>query len=120
MILEKWLTQRTDYYVLWTAIFLIVYGGATTFLEVPATVWLSIVVISLLKDIYDEIRIYRGGTPLAYADIEHNPSNILILVFIAVGIINPDGSTLRISNTVLIVAMSLIDLVIDGWQDLRH
>jgi hypothetical protein len=52
---------------------------------------LAILIVSVLKDLYDEYRLQRGGQPLAYANIEHSPSNAVLIVFILTGMIAPVG-----------------------------
>lgn len=118
MFLEKWLTKRTHYYGLFSAIFLMLYGGIVYFLGEFPTYWvLAILAGSLVKDIADQINIYNGGSPIAWNDIEHNPSNLVLLAFIGLGVITLEGSTGGISNSTIGIILALADTALDGYQD---
>lgn len=121
MFLENWLTSRTEYYGLWFLIFLAIYGGAVViFGSIPANILLLIIGGLILKDIADEYRISRGEKSIAYADVEHNPSNIVILIFTFTGILSLSGSIAGIEKSILVPVLAGIDLLLDGSQDFRH
>jgi len=83
----------------------------------PTTI--GILIISVLKDLYDEYRLQRGGQPLAYANIEHSPSNAVLIVFILTGMIAPSGTYLGIPTTTWALALAVGDLLFDLSQDAR-
>ena len=119
MILDGWLTRRSEYYGLWTIIFAVLYGAATYLFEPPSWIWIAVTSLFLIKDLLDEYLINSGSSSLAYADIEHNPSNIVILAFSALGVISLEGTTFSVSNALLIPGLAFVDLLLDGSQDLK-
>lgn len=89
------LLARGWHYLAYTVLFVVVYGGilATTG-AFPTWLLFAVLVGFLLKDVYDEIRLQRGGQPLVYAGIEHAPSNGVLIVFLLSGLVAPTGSIL--------------------------
>jgi hypothetical protein len=117
VILEKFLTSRTEYYGLWTLAFLAVYGAAILLLDIPDVIWAAVPAVLLLKDLYDEIRIRDGKESVAYADIEHNPSNIVMLLFMASGFLSLEGTVSGIGLQPAAAVLATLDLLVDGRQD---
>jgi len=78
--------------------FAALYAGIRIWLGAfPDRLLFAILIVSVLKDLYDEYRLQRGGQPLAYASIEHSPSNAVLIVFILSGIISTSGMYVGIS-----------------------
>lgn len=114
------LAARTGHYLVFTLLFLVVYGGVVLRLgRFPEPLLLGILVVSLAKDLYDELRLRRGGMPLAYRGIEHAPSNAVLIAFILGGIIDPMGTVGGVSVETLALALAIVDLAFDLSQDLR-
>lgn len=114
------LTARWRHYVAYTALFLVVYGGIRVVTGgFPTPLLFGLLVGSLLKDAYDELRLRRGRSPLAYAGFEHAPSNAVLLGFLATGVIDPPGTVAGVPAALLAGALAAVDLVVDLSQDAR-
>lgn len=114
------LAARGWHYLAYAVFFSLVYGGilATTG-EFPRWLLFAVLVGSLLKDVYDEIRLQQGGQPLAYAGIEHAPSNGVLIVFLLSGLVAPTGSILGYPANEVALWLAVVDLVFDLSQDVR-
>ncbi|MEF8819945.1 MAG: hypothetical protein V5A31_13165 [Haloferacaceae archaeon] len=114
------LVARAGHYLAFTLLFLAVYGGVVVALgRFPEPLLLGILVVSLAKDVYDELRLRRGGSPLGYAGIEHAPSNAVLIAFVLGGVIDPVGTVGGVSVASLALGLAAVDLVFDLWQDAR-
>lgn len=74
---------------------------------------------SLAKDLVDEYRLQRGRAPVAYAGVEHAPSNAILLVFLATGLVDPAGAHAGVPLEYWAGGLAALDLVFDLSQDLR-
>lgn len=131
------LVARAGHYVGFTLLFLAIYGGTVyTLGRFPEPLLLGILVVSLAKDIYDEVRLRRGRMPLGYAGIEHAPSNAVLIGFVLAGVIEPAGTVGSVvgpavdvvdpTGTVgdlsvesVALGLAVVDLLFDISQDLR-
>jgi len=114
------LLARGWHYFGYGVLFALVYGGIRVLTgEFPAWLLFAVLVVSVLKDLYDEIRLQRGGQPLAYAGIEHAPSNAVLIVFILSGFIDPTGTLLGVPARNVALGLAAVDLVFDLSQDMR-
>ena len=114
------LVARAGHYLAFTLLFLALYGGVVVALgRFPEPLLLAILVGSLAKDAYDEVRLRRGGMPLGYAGIEHAPSNAVLIAMTLGGVIDPAGMVGGVSVETLSLALAAVDLVFDLSQDLR-
>lgn len=114
------LAARTGHYLAFTLLFLALYGGIVVVLgRFPEPLLLGVLVVSLAKDLYDEVRLRRGGTPLGYAGIEHAPSNAVLIAFILGGVVDPTGTVGGVSVELVALGLAAVDLVFDLSQDLR-
>ncbi|MFB6104309.1 MAG: hypothetical protein ABEJ57_04390 [Halobacteriaceae archaeon] len=75
--------------------------------------------VSLGKDLIDEVRMRRGGEPVAYATIEHTPSTIVLLALLLVGRVTFGPAIAGIDRQAITAAVGTVDLVLDISQDLR-
>lgn len=115
------IARRTYFYLGFLVVFLGVYGGvALTLGEFPDWLLFGVLLLSLAKDVVDEYLIWLGQGPVAYGKIEHNPSNLVLLMFLAMGVAEPTGSVLGAPAKFVAAALAIVDLVLDGSQDLRH
>ena len=107
-------------YVVFGVLSVVGYGGVVIVLgRFPEPLLLGILVASALKDVYDEYRLRRGDGPLAYAGIEHSPSNAVLIAFVLTGVIRPTGTVLGVSVGTLALWLAAADLVFDLSQDAR-
>lgn len=114
------LVARLWHYVAYSIVFLFAYGGVRFYLGYfPEVLLFGILLISVLKDLYDEIRLQRGSQPLGYAGFEHTPSNVILLVFLTVGVIEPSGMFSGFTATEWAIGLAAFDLIFDLSQDLR-
>lgn len=114
------LAARVGHYLAFTLFFLAVYGGVVVAVgRFPEPLLLAILVGSFAKDLYDEVRLQRGGVPLGYAGIEHAPSNAVVIWLILGGVIDPTGVLWGVPVETLALALASVDLVFDLSQDLR-
>lgn len=114
------LVARGWHYLGYGVFFSLVYGGIRVYLGgFPEWALFAVLVGSLLKDVYDEVRLQRGGQPLAYAGIEHAPSNAVLIVFVLSGVIDPVGTVLGVPSRDVALWLAVIDLVFDLSQDMR-
>lgn len=114
------LLARGWHYVAYTVFFLLVYGGVVVATGgFPTWLLFAILVGSLLKDVYDEIRLQRGGQPLAYAGVEHAPSNVVLAAFLVSGVVAPTGTILGYPTGDVALWLAVVDLVFDLSQDMR-
>ena len=114
------LVARGWHYLVFSVLFLVVYGGIRLVTGgFPEWLLFTVLVGSGLKDVYDEVRLQRGGQPLAYAGIEHSPSNAILIVFLLSGFIDPAGSVLGVSARNVALVIAVADLLFDISQDMR-
>ena len=114
------LLARGWHYLGYSVVFLLLYGGIRLSLgRFPVWLLVGVLVGSLLKDVYDERRLQRGRKPLAYAGIEHAPSNAILIVFLLSGFIAPTGSVLGVSTRDWTLGLAAVDLLFDLSQDIR-
>ena len=114
------LLARGLHYVVFGVLFLGIYGAIVRFTGAfPTWLLLAILALSLLKDLYDEVRLRRGSQPLAYAGIEHTPSNLVLLGFLLFDVVDPVGTVLGVPVESLAVGLAVVDTVFDLWQDAR-
>lgn len=114
------LIARGWHYLAYSVLFLVVYGGVRLYLgRFPEWLLFGVLVASLLKDVYDEVRLRRGGQPLAYAGVEHAPSNAVLIGFILVGFVEPSGAVLGFPARDVALGLAVVDLLFDLSQDLR-
>lgn len=114
------LLARGWHYLAYTVFFLLVYGGIRVATgEFPTWLLFAVLVVSLLKDVYDEIRLRRGDQPLAYAGVEHAPSNVVLILFLLSGFVAPTGTVLGFPARHVALWLAGIDLVFDLSQDMR-
>jgi hypothetical protein len=85
----------------------------------PESLLLGILVVSFLKDVVDEYRLWQGRDPLGYAGIEHSLSNAVLIAFILLDVIQPTGTVLGLSVESVALWLAAIDLVFDRSQDAR-
>lgn len=114
------LVARGWHYVVFGIISLVGYGGIV-FLRGAFPEWLLFGILfgSFLKDIVDEIQLQRGKQPLGYAGIEHSPSNVVLIAFLLLNIIEPTGMVLGVAAGPLALGIAVVDLVFDLSQDAR-
>lgn len=114
------LVARGWHYLAYSVLFLLLYGGIRLSTG-QFSEWLlfAVLVGSLLKDVYDEIRLQRGGQPLAYAGIEHAPSNAILIIFLLSGFIDPTGTVLGVPARDIALGLAVVDLLFDLSQDMR-
>jgi hypothetical protein len=114
------LLARGAHYLAFGVLFALLYGGVVLRLgRFPTWLLLGILGASLFKDVYDEIRLRQGGQPLAYAGIEHTPSNLVLLAFLLTGVVDPAGSLVGVPVESLAIGLAVVDTVFDLWQDAR-
>jgi hypothetical protein len=114
------LVARGWHYFAYGVFFLLVYGGIRLSTgEFPAWLLFAVLVGSVLKDVYDEIRLQRGGQPLAYAGIEHAPSNAVLIAFLLTGFVDPAGTVLGFPARDVALGLAVGDLLFDLSQDMR-
>jgi hypothetical protein len=114
------LVARVGHYLAFGLLFLVVYGGVVLVLgRFPEPLLLGILVVSFAKDLYDEVRLRRGGMPLGYAGIEHAPSNAVLIAMILAGVIDPAGTVVGVPVEPVALVLAAVDLVFDLWQDAR-
>jgi hypothetical protein len=114
------LVARGWHYLGYGVFFLVLYGGIRLSLgRFPEWLLFAVLVGSLLKDVYDETRLQRGGQPLAYGGIEHAPSNVILVVFLLSGVVDPAGAILGVPARDVALGLAVVDLVFDLWQDVR-
>ncbi len=114
------LVARGWHYLAYTVFFLAVYGGVRVVTGgFPEWLLFAILIVSLLKDVYDEIRLQRGGQPLAYAGVEHTPSNVVLIAFLLAGIVEPAGTVAGFPARDVALWLAGVDLVFDLSQDMR-
>lgn len=111
---------RLWHYFAFTVFFALLYGGIRRWLGLfPDRLLFTILIVSVLKDLFDEYRLQRGGAPLAYASIEHSPSNAVLILFILNGVITPTGMYFGIAAPTWALALAIGDLLFDLSQDAR-
>ena len=114
------LRARLRHYLAYTALFLLLYGGLRLWLgRFPEPLLFGVLAVSLAKDLYDEFRLRRGGTPLAFAGFEHAPSNAVVLAFLALGVMSPAGTVGGVPSAYVAGGLAALDLLFDLHQDLR-
>jgi hypothetical protein len=114
------LFARGWHYLGYSVFFSLLYGGIRLSTgRFPDWLLFGVLVGSLLKDVYDELRLQRGGQPLGYAGIEHAPSNAVLIIFLLSGFIEPTGSVLSLPARDIAVALAVVDLLFDLSQDMR-
>lgn len=113
------LAARWLHYVAFAALFAIVYGGLALAGRFPGWLLFGVLLVSLAKDGYDEYRLRRGGWPLVYAGVEHAPSNVVLLVLLLSGLLDPVGSFVGVSAWSWAILLAAGDLVFDVSQDFR-
>lgn len=114
------LVARGWHYFGYSVFFLLLYGGIRLSTgRFPEWLLFAVLVGSLLKDVYDEIRLRRGGQPLAYAGIEHAPSNAVLIAFLLSGFIAPTGTVLGVPAGDMALGLAVFDLLFDISQDMR-
>ena len=111
---------RLLHYVAFTVVFLLLYGGIRLWLGgFPAALLFGVLVVSLGKDLIDEVQLARGRPPVAYAGVEHAPSNAILLGFLATGVVDPAGTLAGVPAAYWAGGLAALDLVFDLSQDLR-
>jgi hypothetical protein len=111
---------RLRHYLAYTVLFVLVYGAVRLLLgSFPVPLLLGILLVSLGKDVVDELRLRRGGKPVGYAGIEHAPSNAVLLLFVLSGFVTPAGAVGPVSVRTLVLVLAAVDLVFDLSQDAR-
>lgn len=114
------LVARGWHYLAYGLLFALVYGGVRLYFgEFPEWLLFAVLVGSLLKDVYDELRLRRGGQPLAYAGVEHAPSNAVLIIFLLTGFVTPAGAVLGFPASDVAVWLAGFDLLFDLSQDMR-
>jgi len=114
------LVARGWHYLAYSVFFLLLYGGIRLALgRFPAWLLFAVLVGSLLKDVYDEIRLRRGRQPIAYAGLEHAPSNAVLIAFLLSGFVGPTGSLLGVPARDVALGLAVFDLLFDLSQDVR-
>lgn len=112
--------RRLRYYPPYLLGFAVLYGLVIWRWEaLPGRILLAILGVSLLKDVVDEALLRRGQDPIAYGTIEHNPSNIVLLTAVAAGYVTFGAPIGGVPRSTIAVAVGGVDLILDGWQDLR-
>ncbi len=112
--------RRRRQYILSFLFFTLLYGSIiAAHGTLPATFILAVLAVALGKDLVDEWRMWHGGEALAYRHIEHNPSNVVLLLVFATGLVALPGATLGVPDRLLVPVLAVLDLMIDGSQDLR-
>lgn len=111
---------RLRHYIAYVVVFLVVYGGVVVGLgRFPRWLLFGVLGVSILKDLLDEIRMARGGSPLGFAGFEHAPSNLVLLGLLLTGVVDPVGGVLGVDAGTLAVVLAGFDLAFDLSQDLR-
>ncbi|WP_154018486.1 hypothetical protein [Halolamina rubra] len=114
------LVARGWHYLVYSVLFLVLYGGIRLVTGgFPEWLLFAVLVGSVLKDLYDELRLQRGGQPLGYAGIEHSPSNAVLIVFLLSGFVDPAGSVLGVPARDVALVIAVGDLLFDLSQDMR-
>ena len=113
------LAARWLHYVGFGVLFAVVYGGLALSGRFSRWLLFGVLFVSLGKDVYDEYRLQRGDPPLLYAGVEHAPSNLVLLVLLLSGLLDPAGSFAGVSAWSWAVLLAAVDLVFDVSQDLR-
>lgn len=114
------LVARGWHYLGYSVFFLLLYGGIRLSLgRFPEWPLFAVLAGSLLKDVYDEIRLRRGSQPFAYAGIEHAPSNAILIVFLLSGFVDPTGTVLGVPAREVALGLAVVDLLFDLSQDIR-
>ena len=114
------LVARGWHYLGYGVFFSLVYGGIRVLTGgFPEWLLFAVLVVSVLKDLYDEIRLQRGGQPLGYAGIEHAPSNAVLIVFVLSGFIDPAGTAFGVPARDVALGLAAVDLAFDLSQDMR-
>jgi len=114
------LVARGWHYFGYTVFFLLLYGGIRVSLgQFPEWLLFGVLAVSLLKDVYDEARLRRGRQPLAYAGIEHAPSNAVLIGFLLSGFVDPTGTVLGVGAREAALWLAVVDLLFDLSQDMR-
>ena len=114
------LVARGWHYLGYSVLFSLLYGGIRVSTgEFPEWLLFAVLVGSLLKDVYDEIRLQRGGQPLTYAGVEHAPSNAVLIAFLLSGFIDPVGTVVGVPARDVALGIAVVDLLFDLSQDMR-
>ena len=114
------LVARGWHYLGYSVLFLLLYGGIRVSTgQFPEWLLFAVLVGSLLKDVYDEIRLQRGGQPLAYVGVEHAPSNAVLIAFLLSGFIDPTGTIIGVPARNVALGIAVVDLLFDLSQDMR-
>ena len=113
------LAARWLHYVAFGSLFAVAYGWLALAGRFPPWLLFGLLAVSLAKDGYDEYRLRRGGRPLAYVGVEHAPSNVVLLVLLLGGLLDPVGALAGVSLWTWAVALATADLAFDLSQDLR-
>ncbi len=114
------LAARAVHYVGYAAFFGLLYGGVRYGLgRFPDALLFGVLLGSVAKDLYDEYRLRRGRQPLAYAGVEHAPSNLVLLAFLATGVVAPSGAIAGVPAGHWAAGIAAFDLAFDLWQDSR-
>jgi hypothetical protein len=114
------LVARGWHYLGYTVFFLLLYGGIRVSLgRFPEWLLFGVLAVSLLKDVYDELRLRRGSQPFAYAGIEHTPSNAVLIAFLLSGFVDPTSTVLGVPAREVALWLAVVDLVFDLSQDMR-
>ena len=106
------------------AAFALLFGGVYGWFVVerggiPDVLLFGVLVVSLAKDVYDEIRLQRGDGPLVYAGVEHSPSNAILLGLLLAGYVDPGGAFAGVAASTWAAGLAAFDLLFDLSQDLR-
>lgn len=120
LLARERLAARALHYLAYTAAFLLCYGGIRYGLgRFPEPLLFGVLLGSIAKDGYDEYRLRRGRQPLAYAGVEHAPSNVVLLAFLATGVVDPAGALAGLPAGYWAGGLAALDLAFDLWQDSR-
>lgn len=119
MNVGNWRHIRRQYAV--SFLFFILFYGTILAIHgtLPRPLIGAVLLLAFAKDLADEWRMRHGGDALAYRRVEHNPSNVILLLLFATGTVPLTGATLGVSDRLLFPAVTAIDLLFDGSQDLR-
>ena len=94
------------------------YGGIHVWIgSVPNRLLFAVLIMSVLKDLYDEYRLQPGGQSLVYANIGHSPSNAVLIVFTPTGVIDPSGRHLGAPTATWALALAVVDLLFGLSRD---
>lgn len=114
------LVARGWHYLAYSVLFLLLYGGIRVSTgRFPEWLLFAVLVGSLLKDVYDELRLQRGGQPLGYAGVEHAPSNAVLIAFLLSGFVDPTGTVAGLPARDVALGIAVVDLLFDLSQDMR-